>query len=1441
MAEDPSENAGKERPSAVSADDLQAGAVGQTPEREPLGLTIPELAPELRACSSQEQAASLLPPTFGDYELLGELGRGGMGIVYRARQKSLDRLVALKVVLRGQLASDDDVRRFRKEAETAGTLDHPSIVPLYEVGEVHPEDGGPPIHFFSMKLVDGSSLADSLGQYRNDPQAAARLVVTVARAVHHAHQRGILHRDLKPGNILLDGQRQPHITDFGLAKRLTGDTALSHSGAIIGSPEYMAPEQATAQKVLTTGADIYALGAVLYALLTGRPPAQGNNLLETLHQVVAAEPTPPRRLNPATPRDLEVICLKCLQKSPSQRFGSALELAEDLERWLAGEVIQARPAGVAERVAKWVRRRPGVALLAGLCGAALLVLVVGWAVFTVRLDEQRAAAEEQRLAADALRELAEERKRDAERELGRALRSEAETKRQLELYRRSLFTSKLLQAAKLAETEPQAAREALEDGTAFPLDLRDFAWGFHYRLCQRDRPVLMPSLDRFALQALTPDGHTAAVFTQNRGQLRVFDLETGQLRCQVPAGGLAAPSGGTQPLALSPDGALLATLQKFGPSQKPVAIFSLWDTATGLRRNSLEWDTWIGRAVAFSPDGKIVAVGRENGEKKAEIVLWNTASGKEKDSFAFAEGPVTRLLFLPDGAGLAAGYEDGSIQLLDPATGKPRITLQREWNPKPSPGQGPSVSSLAVSPDGSLLASGYANRGGVYLWDLATGKERTALDIPETYCDVAFSHDGRLLAAGQRNVHVWDTRTGQDRLLLRRGHRGSLAFSADDRMLTLGDGTGLVRWELAFAPERVAVRRADVNLRALHVLPDGRTVALGHAQNSGLIWDAVSGKDQARLQPLPLNACYCLTLSADGRFAASAGQTEQGGGDVRLWDAATGRQLAVLADHATAVHAVAFSPDSRLLATVAGTTTADLTGGKKDNNHIAKIRLWEVPTGREHLTLNVPTRTTPANGLAFSADGRTLAAAVLDISDPKKEQWQFHLWDLPSGRERAVLSDNTRQPHRVVLALSPDGKTLAQAQGDQIQLWDVVGGGARAEMRPPSAEEVTALVFSPDGQTLAALSRHRTGTAYVSLVTVWDVATGQERAVLKQHLGHPMALAFAPDGQTLVSGSWAPEAKVRSEIKWWDGSTNPARLSLRSQRGEVTGVALLNSGNVLASMSEYQGGAEVRLWDRTAGKEKAVLKPRHSGGWMPLAGTANGDLLAAGTVEHKGQGKYVGHLTLWDTATGAERAALSHDHMLRSAVFSPDAELLAAGRADGMVHLWEVATARERLAFRAGEGDILSLAFSPDGRVLASADFSTGGEPRRVQGLCFSADGRLLASGGGDGVVLVWDVATGEHRRLGGSPVRIGGLAWLPGDRTLAAASVDEAGMSEVALWDLETGKARSLARGMLKLPLSLSVSADGKTLAARIEDHSLLLWDLRRGLIGHGSDPTRP
>lgn len=402
----------EQRLDEVVTEYLEALEAGDAPNRQEWLARYPDLAEGLTAFfAGTDRVRCWLDPLcqavrdigpvseaairFGDYELLREIGRGGNGVVYEARQLSLNRVLALKMVRIDQLGNAIERQRLRNEAATVALLDHPLVVPVYEVGE---RDGQ---MYFSMKMLEGGSLADHLDRFKTQPRLAAHMVAQIARAVHHAHQRGVLHRDLKPSNILLNAEGQPHVADFGLARRFHGEpgtsapATLTHSGAIVGTPSYMAPEQTVGdRRGVTTAADVYGLGGILYALLTGQPPFRSDDVIETMLLVRERDPEPLDSRNPLVEGDLAAICLKCLEKNPQRRYASAEVLAEDLEHYLAGKPIRARPVSARGRLWKWARRNPTLAVLLTVTGLSLMALVAGGLLYNARLRVAIQRAEE---------------------------------------------------------------------------------------------------------------------------------------------------------------------------------------------------------------------------------------------------------------------------------------------------------------------------------------------------------------------------------------------------------------------------------------------------------------------------------------------------------------------------------------------------------------------------------------------------------------------------------------------------------------------------------------------------------------------------------------------------------------------------------------------------------------------------------------------------------------------------------------------------------------------------------------------------------------------------------------------------------------------------------------------------------------------------------------
>jgi hypothetical protein len=735
------------------------------------------------------------PVAVPGYELLEELGRGGMGVVYKARQVKADRLVALKMILSGAHASAADLQRFRTEAEAVARLSHPNIVQVFEVGE---HDGRP---FFSMEYCPGGSLEKHLGGTPLPSAEAARLVQALAGAVQHAHAAGVVHRDLKPANVLLTFSREPEasagaapalasgsrlndatpkISDFGLAKRL-GEAGQTASGAVLGTPSYMAPEQAAGgSKEVGPAADVYALGAILYECLTGRPPFKAATPLDTILQVVADEPVPPSRLNPKVPRDLETVCLKCLEKRPPRRYRSAAALAEDLRRCREGEPIAARPAGALERAWKWCRRRPAVAALLAVCVVAAAALLGGGAWFTWQLSEKTRLAEQER--------------DNARSQSARADAEEARTRRQLALTRRALQTAQLVRAGSLVAHDPDLAAPLLDDADLFPPGERDFTWAWYRRLSR---------LERFALNT-DPSG--------KQGQLAL------------------------RPLALSPDGDLLAAVFVRQPKefdQRGLAEVRFLDPRTGEpRKPALPVDGWVVN-LAFSPDGKYLALRREE-----TISLHELATGKETVSPKEWLGPIRigrgAMAFGPDGR-LAARWGLGGDEVVLWKTPSfeesARVKLEGFDADGQSPGQ---IDCLAFRPDGKVLAigSGIQLRGRLTLWDLAAGKAVATVKTHRAVQGLAFSPDGKTLAVG---TALWDLeRLAPLWAVPPAGLVSSVAFSPDGRTLAVGvqinDNSG--RWlpglvrllDPVTGQQRGALEHADQVL-GLAFSPDGEALA----------------------------------------------------------------------------------------------------------------------------------------------------------------------------------------------------------------------------------------------------------------------------------------------------------------------------------------------------------------------------------------------------------------------------------------------------------------------------------------------------------------------------------------------------------------------------------------------------------------------------------------
>jgi hypothetical protein len=652
-----------------------------------------------RPAGGQHRPLTVVPSVPG-YEIQGELGRGGMGVVYKARDLVLRRTVAIKTL--GSVPAAESGARFAREAEAIARLDHPHIVPVYEVGEWRAGETGPAVPFFVMKWYPGGNMDDVPAGPGTDVAAHARAVETIAQAVQHAHQRGVLHRDLKPSNILLDEDGRPHVADFGLAGRFDPDAPRTISGGVVGTPAFMAPEQARAPRQVTTAADVYGLGAILYHQLTGQAPFRGDTPLATMDLAANAPPVRPSGLNPAVPRDLDTVCLKCLEKDPARRYASAAELADDLARWRTGRPVLARPVRAWEHALRWVRRHPLVAGMALTTLAALVTSVGILAESNARIREK-----ERETHAAYLRECAMRYK------LEEALSRE----------QRTVYLERVASAGRLYGLNQFPQAWWLLDQC--PAPLRGWEWRYldSVRRSTARSVTLADTGGKGGSLAVAPDGSRLAIGPRDPAdhRVRILDAATGREERALS---------GTGPVAFHADSRRLAT-------GRPGGGVRLWDAVDGTDAGVLEIGNQPLRALAFSADGQRLAVATQDSLGIWDMSTRSRVSWEENVREAFA------VAFSPDGNRLAVA-EPTAVRLRDVYTGRVEGALV---------GDPVRVDALAFSTDGSRLVTGGPD-GRVFVWDVASGRELLALaGAGGGVRGVAWDRD-RILALGEA-VRLW--------------------------------------------------------------------------------------------------------------------------------------------------------------------------------------------------------------------------------------------------------------------------------------------------------------------------------------------------------------------------------------------------------------------------------------------------------------------------------------------------------------------------------------------------------------------------------------------------------------------------------------------------------------------------------------------------------------
>jgi serine/threonine protein kinase/WD40 repeat protein len=995
---------------------------------------------------------------FGDYEIVSELGRGGMGVVYLARHTKLKRMVALKLILSGQFAGRSAIERFRTEAEAAAALQHPNIITIYEVGEIEGQA------YFTMELVEGSTLMDLISGGPLLAERAAKYAEIIARAVSYAHERGVLHRDLKPSNVLIDIFDQPKITDFGLAKLIAEDSHVTLSGQPLGSPGYVAPEQfSTAYGHVSAASDVYSLGALIFHLITGRAPFAAGTAAETLHQALHNDPLPPRALNPNVPLDLQTLCLKCLEKEPQRRYESAKTVAEELARFLRGEPLLTRPITPAERVWRWCRRNPTVAALGGI--ASLLpiavLLALGLLVSSnLRIREERNQKDralQQRAAALEEARTSEQRARD---ELFQALRNEARARRFSRQMGQRLDSLKALEeAARLRQDE------SLRDEVTATLALADIQRGPRWSDLHLSEASSIVFDDLYQHYARLGNDGTIGIH-------RVSDHAEIQSLGQASAA-FAWKSGSR--LSFSSDGKFLAELDYtnsfrvwrladgksilFDQTRPPLAAAFSGDgqtvvvaTPDTLRRFDLSsgrvinhWSlTAPASSVAFNPDNRRLAVGYLDSDI---ISIYDADRGAELATLFIGPSSHEVIAWHPDGKHLAAAGSDPRIQIWDVESKDKTATLE---------GHGQQVTTLSFHPGGGLLASASWD-GGVRLWDPIAGSQ--VMEIPFGP-DIRFSKDGRWLGFGLAadDIELWAVTANNEYFTLAQGSAYEGDISPDGSFLALGMEDGVRVWDLR---ERkvVASRTLEDTGCALFIQDGNELLTCGYEQGLQR-WPIQSSNTHAGsqlslgpAQPIPLP--WRPQEAARDRDGRIIGVISEAAGQAMILDLnsqSPGRELRHVKGNSLAV-----TPDGRWVATAGW--------------HSALVRLWDSLGNQIH-----EWRLSGQNEVTFTPDSRTLI-----ISRPG----EFSFWDLETLKPRLDLTHDVFYPSHP--AFSFDQKMMAvEMSPGVIHLKDAATGRTIAKLENPFRERSTWMAFNSDATQLIVVSR------YAKTIRTWDLARIRE-------------------------------------------------------------------------------------------------------------------------------------------------------------------------------------------------------------------------------------------------------------------------------------------------------------------------------------------------------------
>jgi WD40 repeat protein/tRNA A-37 threonylcarbamoyl transferase component Bud32 len=1142
----------------------QGGAVSPLQGREVAATLRPGQEGADTGVSATGGAAPQESLRFGDFQLLALVARGGMGVVYKARQIKLNRVVALKFIMAGTLANQADVRRFYAEAEAAGKLDHPSIVPVFDV-DVHQGQ-----HYLVMAYVEGMSLAKRIVDGPLPPGEAAALMQKVAAAVAYAHEQGVVHRDLKPGNVLVARDGTPRVTDFGLAKRIDQQSSLTATGQVLGTPSYMPPEQAEGRlDEVGPLSDVYALGATLYALLTGRPPFQASTPVDTLRQVLEQQPVPPRRLNPNVPQDLETICLKCLEKEPAARYSSASDAADDLGRHLAGEPITAVPAGALRRAWRWAQRHRVAALQIGLAAVLLLGAIVGLSLYNSQLSSMNARTTNALVAAQTARDDAEREQANAQRQTALAKDAQGKAERvaaelDLALAEKTAALDQLTAAVNRAEEEGQRADRqgvlttAAQQAAAKAVRSRDLATErqmqvqYVQTIAQATAELKAGNKPRaLTLLAATPAACRSWEWDYLRRQCDTDKQE--RIDATATLWEIIRHPAAVESVVISRNGRWLALAGADGT----VRVVNMLTHTERFSANVSDMPLW---AVAFDPSSRSLAAAG----KGPTIDLWNLREGGEPVHLQSSGGGTHSLAF--DSRGLAAGGNDGVIRYWNLTGGGPTLQL-REHSAAVTCLDFMYLPGTARMPRGTSLLISVDAQGNARAWYSQGVSQAVAIPFASR---VAFAAAGQgqggglFLTQGNQRALFGCMVQLVDRYVPKIVWKETTRDGETERVQSTVPAYAGTAPRLVLAPRPILPTTG----RTFSISPGGNRIATGN-EAAVEVWSMATGKRVKRFTGHK-DLVTATAWSPDASLLVSSSRD----GSVRIWRLQPGVRR-----HAVPILAVAFAPAGSRFA------SADSSG---------LICVWTHPKGRVETSLSAERE---VRAMAFGPRGHFLAT----IDGGKR----LSLWDVEKGK--LVESWLPGAGQLTCVAFDPNGRSLAAATTEGQIVIRPLEGKDKPVILKGHRGAVYSVAFRGDGGQLVSAGAD-------SLVRLWNTADWSVVESLEGHDAEILEVAYSPQGDQLASGD------RDGAVLLWDPASGSRSGELAAEGRPIRSLCFSHDG---ARLFTTDSSDRVTVWDTQS--QLVVLRLAGQADIRCAAISDDGRMIATGNRN--------GTVEVWETET----------------------------------------------------------------------------------------------------------------------------------------------------------------------------------------------------------------